>query len=254
MIEVRSRALAERGVVHGFAGRRGGVSTGAFATANASGNVGDDPAAVAENRRRFALALGTDPMLLCTLRQVHGTVVHGVTTPPPADLVGDALISRTPGLLLAVTTADCVPVLLADPRTGWAAAIHAGWRGTVGGIVGRSVAAWFELGVRPADCIGAIGPCIRAASYEVDAPVRDAALAMHPNATALFRPKATPGRWTFDLAGLVALALDESGVKLVDDVGVDTLEQQNIYFSYRRARLRGEAAYGVQLSGVVVPG
>ncbi len=256
MIEARSSVLADVGVVHGFGGRRGGVSRGAYASANAGLGSGDDRVAVRENRRRFALALGAPAERLCTLRQVHGVEVQTLTTASQHERAGDAVVSATAGLVLAVTTADCVPVLLVDPEAGVAAAIHAGWRSAVGGVVPAAVAAMARLGAEPARCRAAIGPCIRQPSYEVDALVRDAALARNATATVLFSPRPPRDgqpRWAFDLAGLVRHDLDESGVTLVDDVAADTLDERSSYFSFRRSRQQGEATYGVQLSGIVVP-
>ncbi|MFW5680750.1 MAG: peptidoglycan editing factor PgeF [Pseudomonadota bacterium] len=254
MIEATSRHLRAHGIVHGFGGRRGGVSCGLFASANASLGGADDPAAVRENRRRFALAVGGEPDRLCTLRQVHGTEVHVATAPSQHEATGDVLVSATPNLLLAVTTADCVPVLLVDPVAGVAAAIHAGWRGAVAGVTSAGVAALVRLGAVPGRCVAAIGPCIRQPSYEVDETVWAAALARDFAHARFFAPGVQPGRFQFDLAGLVMRELDQSGVKLVDDMGLDTLNESAKYFSYRRSRQRGEAVYGVQLSGILVPG
>ncbi len=257
MIEATSPLLAEIGVAHGFGGRRGGVSHGAYGSANAGLGGGDDRAEVAENRRRFAAQVGAEAHRLCTLRQVHGIAVQVVAAPSQHELEGDAMVARVPGLLLAVTTADCVPVLVVDAEAGLAAAIHAGWRSAVGGVVPATLAVLRGLGADPGRCRAAIGPCIRQPSYEVDAAVRDAALARKPAAADLFaaRPAvAGHGRWAFDLAAFVRDDLHQSGVALVDDAGADTLDQRSTYFSYRRSRQAGETAYGVQLSGVVVPG
>ncbi|TVQ35604.1 MAG: peptidoglycan editing factor PgeF [Geminicoccaceae bacterium] len=253
-MEATSPLLTSVGVAHGFGGRRGGVSQGAYASANASLASGDDPAAVAENRRRFAVALGAVPEALCTLRQVHGTAVHVAEAPSQHRVVGDAVVSAVPGLILAVTTADCVPVLVVDADARCAAAIHAGWRSATSGIIAASLEALCRLGATPGRCLAVIGPCIRAAGYEVDQPVRDAALAADPSAGYFFASRDVAERWQFDLAGFVARQLDQSGVKEVDDTGLDTLNQSSNYFSYRRSRQRGEAGYGVQLSGIVVPG
>jgi copper oxidase (laccase) domain-containing protein len=121
-------------------------------------------------------------------------------------------------------------------------------------VVPAAVAALVRLGAEPRRCLAAIGPCIRQESYEVDEPVRAAALARDPSHDRFFAPGDGVGRFQFDLAGLVVRELDESGVQLVDDTGPNTLNESANYFSYRRSRQRGEAVYGVQLSGIVVPG
>jgi hypothetical protein len=249
----RSARLAEFGVAHGFGDRRDGVSGGVYARANA-GFDGDDAAAVRENRRRFARAVGADPAALCTLRQVHGRTARVVAAPECAAREGDALVSRTPGLLLAVTTADCVPVLMVDPAAGVAAAVHAGWRGAVAGVVTAAVEAMSALGAEPARLTAALGPCIRQQSYEVDAPLRDAVVASLPRAATLFAPGLRDDRWQFDLPGFVAALLRAAGAFRIDDLALDTLQNDTIYFSHRRSKQRNEVGYGVQLAGIRVPG
>jgi hypothetical protein len=249
----RSALLAEAGIVHGFGDRRDGVSHGVYAAANAGFN-GDDPAAVRANRARFARALPANPAALCTLRQVHGADARIAAAPAQGARAGDALVSRTPGLALAVTTADCVPVLLADPAAGVAAAVHAGWRGAVAGVVASALAAMEELGAVRSRVSAAVGPCIRRESYEVDEPVRAQVLATMYSARLLFVAGRDAGRWQFDLAGYVAELLRAGGVFRIDDIALDTLHNDAIYFSHRRSKLRGESGYGVQLSGIVVPG
>ncbi|MEO1089988.1 MAG: peptidoglycan editing factor PgeF [Pseudomonadota bacterium] len=248
-----SSALDRAGVVHGFGTRHGGTSTGVFASANMGGH-GDDALAVEENRRRFAQALGADANALCTLRQVHGPKVVRAERGEVREREGDALISATAGLVLGVTTADCVPVLLADAAAGVAGAVHAGWRGTLAGVVANAVDALAAAGGRPERTIAAIGPCIRQTSYEVDALVRDAAhAALGKTAERWFRVGRDDDHWWFDLAGVVDRQLRERRIKTVDDSRLDTLNNETIYFSHRRNSLRGEARYGVHLSAVVVP-
>ena len=248
----RSALLDGAGLVHGFGDRRDGVSGGVYAHANAGFN-GDDPAAVRANRARFARAAGAPSDALCTLRQVHGRTARVVAATEQGRRDGDALVSRTPGLLLAVTTADCVPVLLADPSAGVAAAVHAGWRGAVAGVVEAAVAAMVELGAEPARLVGAIGPCIRRHAYEVDAPLRTRVLTATPAAVEWFAPGFRPERWQFDLPGYVASLLRAAGAFRIDDLGLDTLHNDTIYFSHRRSKQSGEVGYGVQLSGIRVP-
>ncbi len=250
---IRSELLAANGADHGFGGRTGGVSRGVYASANAGFGSGDDPAAVRENRRRFAAQLGTTPERLCTLRQVHGRDALLVQSPEQAARPGDAAVSGTSGLLLAVVTADCVPILLCDAVAGVAAAVHAGWRGAVAGVVEAAVAGMLALGARRERVVAALGPCIRPASYEIDVPFREAVLAAHPDAGAWFATGARPGHWQFDLAGFVSDRLQAEGIAAIEDLGVDTLAEGATYFSNRRSRQRGEVGYGVQLSGIVVP-
>ncbi|GBF05916.1 multi-copper polyphenol oxidoreductase, laccase [Deinococcus aerius] len=154
-------------VPHAFTTRAGGVSAGAYAGLNLDDRE-DDPHAVAENRRRVAGALGFDPARVARLNQVHGTDVREAR---PGVQEGDALVTREPGLLLAIGTADCYPVLLADPAVGVVGAAHAGWRGSLGRIAARTVEAMTALGANPANIRAAVGPGICGERYAVGADV-----------------------------------------------------------------------------------
>lgn len=151
-------------VPHAFSTRAGGVSGGAYAGLNLDDRE-DDPQAVAENRARLARALGFDPSAWARLNQVHGTDVIEATEAGVWE--GDALVTHTPGLLLAIGTADCYPLLLADEEAGIIGAAHAGWKGTLGRIGERTVQAMTRLGARPERIRAAVGPGICAAQYEV---------------------------------------------------------------------------------------
>jgi polyphenol oxidase len=160
-------------IVHGFSTRIGGASK----LGNKSGlNLGftdwDKRTAVEKNRKSFASALGANKMQMVALKQIHSDVIHRIDRIPAEALRGDALITNTPGILLSVQTADCVPILLADKRGRAIAAIHAGWRGTVARIVAKTVGRMqMEFGIEPADILAAIGPAIGQCSYEVGSDV-----------------------------------------------------------------------------------
>ena len=156
-------------IVHGFSTRPGGEST---RDGNHVLNLGfaewDERSRVTANRARFLRALGAQQMKLVALRQVHSDLIHRVDKQPEHAPRGDAAMTRTPGLLLAVQTADCVPVLLADTRRRAVATIHAGWRGTLKRIVAKTVGRMqMEFGTRPRDVVAALGPCIGRCCYEV---------------------------------------------------------------------------------------
>ncbi len=161
------------GVPHAFTTRRGGVSAGAFAARDGAGlnldDREDNPADVAENRRRVAQALGFKAEQVARLNQIHGLDV--VEAHSAGVQTADALVSRTPGLLLAIGTADCYPLLLADEEAGIIGAAHAGWKGTLGQIGARTVEAMTRLGATPATIRAAVGPGICGAHYEVSAEV-----------------------------------------------------------------------------------
>src|SRR5215831_7124488 len=167
---LRSRVLPDD-FLHGFSTRVGGVSEGAYAWLNLGAKWGDDPARVRENRRRFFRAAGVEGVL--SVRQVHGadvTVVDAALATDPETVArtrADALVTPLPGVAVAVYTADCIPVLLADPVRGALGAVHAGWRGLVAGVIGAAVAALGRGGTRPRDVRAALGPSIGPCCFEV---------------------------------------------------------------------------------------
>lgn len=242
---VRAPVLA--GVVHGFLGRTGGVSRGDVAGLNVGLGSGDEPALIAENRRR-ALAAVAPGQTLVTVYQVHSAdcVIARSAWADDERPHADAIVTDRPGLALGILTADCAPVLFADVRAGVVAAAHAGWKGAIAGVAEATIAAMETLGASRADIRAAVGPCIAQPSYEVDAPFRERFLAQAEGNTAFFAAGA-PGRWQFDLAGYVVAQLRRAGIE-AEATGQDTYAQPDRYFSYRRACHRSEAAYGRQIS------
>ena len=241
---------------HGFFTRRGGVSTGPYASLNCSLSGGDDPAHVRENRARVARSLGLTPDRLVGLTQVHGAEVATVAAPWPegAGPRADAMVTRMPGIGLGIITADCGPVLLHDPQAGVIGAAHAGWRGAVAGIVEATVAAMVALGAEAGRITAAIGPCIGPYSYEVAADLREPVLLAGPSgAEKCFRNGARPDRWLFDLAGYIRLRLAAAGVAQVQIVGVDTFADPDRFFSHRRRTLNNEGPIGHQMSAITLP-
>lgn len=248
-----ARAEALAGQPHGFLGRTGGVSTGAAASLNVGLGSGDDEAAIAENRRRAAAAIAPGARLV-GLYQIHSA--RCVTVVEPWDDAhrpeADALVTDRPGLLLAVLTADCAPVLFADREAGVIGAAHAGWNGALAGVTDATVAGMVALGARPERIAAAIGPCIAQPSYEVDEAFRDRFLAAEDASAALFAP-GRPGHWQFDLPGYLARRLLRAGLGTVEQLGLDTYSQEARYFSFRRATHRREASYGRQISAISLP-
>ncbi len=180
--------IADRlAVPHGFFTRRGGVSTGPFASLNCSLSGPDDRDAVFQNRARVAESLRTQPAHLLGLTQVHGSVVVTVTEPwaPGQGERADAMVTARGDVALGIVTADCAPVLFVDPACNIVGAAHAGWRGAVHGVLEATVAAMTALGAASGDIVAAIGPCIGQASYEVGPDLRDAVL-QHSAAAAVF--------------------------------------------------------------------
>jgi YfiH family protein len=222
-------ALAASGADAAVTVRSGGVSDGPYATLNLSLSVGDDPARVLENRRRTAAAFGAEPGDFVFARQVHGAGVRVVGEPDAGsgafgldDATGgdpgtDALVTTSPAVILAILTADCLPVVLHDPVAGVLACVHAGWRGTVAGVTAAALAAMQDLGSHPSDVIAGLGPAVAADRYQVGPEVHQAVTRAFGSAAAGFirpdlRPGADPGRWLLDLPAANRHALRQAGV------------------------------------------
>ncbi|MBF0663958.1 MAG: polyphenol oxidase family protein, partial [Brevundimonas sp.] len=205
--------LARAGVRHGFFTRGGGVSTGLYDSLNTGVGSSDDPAAVAENRRRVAAHLGGAPDDLAACYQIHSAVARVAEAGWKGERPeGDASVTAVPGVICAVLTADCAPVLMADPEAGVVGAAHAGWKGALGGIVHSTVAAMEALGARPARMVAVVGPCIAQASYEVGADYQDRFEHHDPGSGRFFAPGAAPDKRQFNLPGYVLWRLELAGV------------------------------------------
>ncbi|GIH71005.1 peptidoglycan editing factor PgeF [Sphaerimonospora thailandensis] len=219
-----------------FTDRHGGVSTGPYGSRNLGGAVGDDPAAVAENRAKTAAELGLDQVVF--MRQVHGADVAYAVEPfagePPAL---DGVFTDRPGLGLAVLVADCAPVLLADPVTGLVGGAHSGRPGTEAGVVPALVAAMAARGAEPSRMVAAVGPAACGRCYEVPAELRDRVAARVPETWAVTR-RGTPA---LDLRAGIAAQLGRAGVADVRHDGRCTIETPDLY-SYRRERDTGRFA------------
>jgi YfiH family protein len=243
-----TRSAALGATLHGFLGRTGGVSQGEVASLNVGLGSGDDPAAIIENRRRAAAAVAPEAQL-ATVYQVHSADCVTVTEPWPdnARPHADALVTDRPGLVLGILTADCAPVLFADHHAGIIGAAHAGWKGALGGITDATLDAMERLGARREHIVGAIGPCIAQASYEVDEAFR-ARFGQADAASAAHFAAGVAEHWQFDLEGYVATRLLAHGIGRVERLGLDTYTAPQRFFSYRGASHRGEASYGRQIS------
>jgi len=236
------------GVPHGFLGRPGGVSTGLYEGLNVGLGSDDDRAALAENRRRAGDAVLPGAALV-TLHQVHSPDAVIVTAPFADDARphADALVTATPGLLLGILTADCVPVLLADGEAGVVGAAHAGWKGAITGVTDRTIEAMEKLGARRERIGCAIGPCIARASYEVDSDFVQRFLNDDAGNERFFTD-GRPGHAQFDIEAYAAARLAAAGVKRIEMLGQDTYSRPDLFFSYRRSCHRGEPGYGRQIS------
>jgi YfiH family protein len=228
------------GIRHGFFGRQGGVSTGVFASLNMSESGGDRLNLVAINRAQAVEILGFPASSLATLKQVHSSTVVTLSTQPieGSQIEADALVTNVRGFVLGILTADCAPILFADPEAGVIGAAHAGWKGATSGIVDATIVAMVALGAVPGRIVAAIGPTITAANYQVGAQFADDLLARHPNAVnRISKPRG--GREHFDLPGFVADQLRSAGIGQVHEMGVCTYADAERYFSHRRATHEG---------------
>jgi YfiH family protein len=252
MLILTADNLPDEGIKHGFFGRPGGVSTGLYAGLNCGPGSGDDPAAVAENRRRALAALGGTDLVTCY--QVHSASCVTVTTPWEIGAAphADAMATDRPGLTLGILTADCAPVLLADPAARVIGAAHAGWKGAIGGVTDAVLAAMEALGARRERIAAAIGPCIAQASYEVDAAFRDRFVAAAARNEDFFTAGQRDGHFHFALEAYVVRRLADAGVRTIQPLAADTYADASAFFSFRRATHRRESDYGRDLSAIVL--
>jgi polyphenol oxidase len=243
---LRSAALGD--IAHGFLGRRGGVSTGIFASLNCSLGSEDVRDDVLENRRRAVQAV-LPGSAMSRVYQIHSADVVTVTkaidqhNPPKAD----ALVTNRPGFLLAVQTADCVPVLFSDAKAGVIGAAHSGWKGSITGVTDNTILAMEALGADRANIACAIGPCIAQKSYEVDHGFF-AHFAEEDADNERFFAGGKPAHYQFDIEGYVAARLAAFGITVIECLGQDTYSQPDRFFSYRRSCHTGENGYGGQMA------
>jgi YfiH family protein len=224
-----------RGARHGFSTRRGGVSTGRYATLNVGGKWGDDPEHVAHNRRRLAAAGGFDWARLYTAKQVHGArvalVVEGTLPERVAETEADVVATAVPGAVVGVYTADCVPILLADGE-GRVAAAHAGWRGTVAGVASAAVEALVSIGAVREQLRVAMGPSICSRCFEVGDEVAAAFDALAPSSVIRSEGKKPHvDLWEANRRVLVAAGVRDEAI---DAAPPCTMCEPERFFSFRR--------------------
>lgn len=249
-------ALESPSVRYAFLTREGGVSEGIYASLNCGPGSADDPAHVAENRKRAVTMAGLGFSPLVTCHQVHSPDVIRVTEPWTRENApkADGMVTDRPGLALGVLTADCAPVLFADAKQGVVGAAHAGWRGAAAGVLEATVREMTALGARPEAIHAAVGPCIAQKSYEVGGDLCQAVLKASDWALDLFTPSGRDEHYLFDLPGYVAGRLTRLGLGRVEILGLDTYGDERRFFSYRRTTHHGGGDYGRQLSVIGLVG
>lgn len=250
-----SLLLAVPGLRHAFFTREGGVSNGIYASLNGGVGSKDDPAHVAENRSRMAEELNVEPTHFLTAFQVHSPDVVVATEPWDAASRphADAMVTKTPGLALGVSAADCGPILFVDPQARVIGAAHSGWKGAISGVLESTISAMEGLGAARSNVIAAIGPLIRQPSYEVGAEFVTRFAEADADNTAFFVPSSRANHSMFDLAGYIRRKLERAGILMIDDVDVCTYADERM-FSYRRSVHREEPDYGRNIHAIVLEG
>ena len=253
MIEAPSLAGLD-GITHRFFTRRGGVSDGLYSSLNCGYGSGDSPDNVRENRRRAAASFGRHEPELLTLHQIHSTdvlTVGAARWTSPGAPKADGLVTDRPDVVLGVMAADCAPVLLADTTAGVIGAAHAGWKGALTGVLESTIDAMEKLGAERSGIVAAIGPLIRQHSYEVGSEFVERFLDADAENGVFFIPSVRSGHAMFDLAGFIRMRLENAGVLMIDDIGVDTYSDERFY-SYRRSVHRKEPDYGRHVHAIAL--
>jgi polyphenol oxidase len=241
------------GLRHAFFTREGGVSEGLYAGLNGGIGSQDDTAKVAENRRRMAARMGVTSERFLSVHQLHSPDVIVATGPwpGPSRPRADAIVTRTEGLAIGATTADCGPILFADASARVIGAAHAGWKGALTGVLEATVAAMETLGAERDRLVAAIGPLIRQPSYEVGREFVERFIEADAENALFFIPALRADHSMFDLAGFIRMRLERAGVVMIDDTGLDTYSDERFY-SYRRSVHRKEPDYGRHVHAIAL--
>jgi polyphenol oxidase len=251
---ISSTSLDLPGIRHGFFTREGGVSEGLYAGLNCGLGSKDETERVLDNRARVAQHLGGATSEVLTVYQVHSGIAVRARGPLSRDALpkADAVVTTVPGLVIGVLTADCTPVLFADPQAKVVAAAHAGWRGAVGGIIEATVEEMVKAGARRDRIRAAVGPTISQAAYEVGPEFEAEVLALDAANRDFFMVPSLDAKAHFDLPGYVARRLGQLDLAVVDRVAPCTYANESLFFSFRRTTHRSEPDYGRQISAIVV--
>jgi polyphenol oxidase len=244
------------GIAHGFFTRQGGVSEGVYASLNGGLGSGDERMRVVENRARMATTLGVGPDRFATVFQVHSPDVIVIDSPwdEGARPKADAMVTRVSRLAIAVSSADCGPILFADEEARVIGAAHAGWKGALTGVLEATIAAMESQGAARARIRAALGPMISRAAYEVGPEFQARFLTADAGNEAFFTPAERQGHAMFDLPAYIAKRLARSGIGSVEDIGRCTYGDEALFFSYRRMTHRRETDYGRHLSAIALKG
>lgn len=241
---------------HAFFTRTGGVSEGVYTSLNGGVGSQDAPDKVAENRARMAANLGVTPDHFLTAYQIHSPTVVVADAPwthgnrPRAD----SIVTRTPGLAIGVSTADCGPLLFADSKAQVIGAAHAGWRGAFDGVIEATVAAMEKLGADRKRIVAALGPAISQTNYEVGPEFVERFVAADAGNARFFQTSERPGHARFDLKAYIASRMQTAGIMEFDDIGLCTYADPDRFYSYRRTTHRAEPDYGRHINAITLAG
>jgi YfiH family protein len=241
-------------IQHGFFTRLGGMSQAPYDSLNIGLGSKDNQDAVRENRSRVAASFDRDEKDLLTCYQVHSAIALTVDAPLALDArpEADGLVTGKAGLALGALSADCAPLLFADPINRVVASAHAGWKGALGGIIEATLTAMLAQGsdLRHIRCV--VGPCIQQASYEVSADYEATFAKTDPDSPTFFITGHSPDKRFFDLPGYCLMRLKRAGVTMTASTGHDTCAQADMFFSNRRAFKTGESDYGRLISAIML--
>jgi YfiH family protein len=240
------------GIRHGFFTRVGGVSEGLYRGLNIGTGSADDQALVRENRRRVAEWMGVVPDHLLTAYQIHSPDVIVVREPFSGERPkADGIVTDRPGIAVGASSADCGPVLFADPEARIVGAAHAGWKGAFTGILENTIATMENLGARRENIIAVLGPSISSPNYEVGPEFVERFVGANSANSGYFEPSSRPGHAMFDLNGYTVDRLTAAGVT-AEALYRCTYAEEELFYSYRRATHRSEADYGRHVSAIVL--
>ncbi|MCJ2086374.1 peptidoglycan editing factor PgeF [Methylobacterium sp. E-005] len=239
---------------HAFFTRLGGVSEGDYAALNGGLGSQDAPERVAENRARMCAQLDLPADRLVSLYQIHSAEVVTVTAPfPSAERPrADAMVTRVKGLALGIATADCGPILFADPAGGVVGAAHAGWKGALTGVIEATVRAMEALGAQRHRIVAVLGPTISQPSYEVGPDFIARFRGEAPGIDRFLGPATRPDHAQFDLPGFILARLDQAEIREATALNLCTYADAERFYSYRRATHRGEPNYGRLISAIAL--
>ncbi len=254
MVPIKSPLLNDiQNISHGFFTRQGGCSTGLYKSLNCGPGSDDKPKNVERNRQNICASLGGENVRLCGLYQIHSNIVHFLDNVSGDYILpkGDALVTKQRNIALGILTADCAPVLLADPINNIIGAAHAGWKGALTGILENTVKVMCDNGATLENIQAAIGPCISQENYEVGPEFLSNFMAHNAKYKSYFINSPKKNHHLFDLKGFAESRLKEMGIKSLDILPFDTYANADNFFSYRRTTHHNEQDYGRQISVIM---